>query len=535
MVLSGMGDDYLHVKEVNNKAGFVTLINKDTDKEKILVPSNHDHTFTTLWDEEKKPLAIGDAIVTRKTDKDIGIIANTQYKVTNLENNQLTAQTKDGKSLTLSTKDIKDAHWDYAYAKTANMAQGSTYHYVIGAIKGRAPLTDIRRAYIDTSRAQFHVKLFVDDKASVLNAWETKNPDNMSATDLVEKTKKETPLIFNESPTPNDKYKNANGAFSLNVMKDNLNERSQKYTESLAEHLLGQPDKEKSTSDTLIFNQGKNRISVSLKGQYRGYFKNWNNNEKGSFVNLIMDKENISYKEALFKLENILNEPKENNLIENKNNDELVNQTQQKVSKLEARAIEYAKQSQPTKNTIAEKYLSSLGIKNGNPNLKFHPAVYSSEDSNTHPALIAKVTDKDNHIKAIKITYLNDQGDKSDLQINPRNLGSVSGNKTNIVLDENNKTTVITTDINDALSVTALNLKVDVINIDNVTNKTTTLSGLKEQILLLVNEHKNNEIKIDADKILSRIEKSNPDANIQTVTESEIKSLINNISDIKIP
>ena len=535
MVLSGMGDDYLHVKAVNNKAGFVTLINKETDKEKILVPSNHDHTFTTLWHEEKKQLAVGEAIVTRKTDKDVGIIANTQYKVTSLDNNQLTAQTKDGETLTLSTKDIKDAHWDYAYAKTANMAQGSTYHYVIGAIKGNAPLTDIRRAYIDTSRAQFHVKLFVDDKASVLNAWETKNPDNISATDLVEKTKKETPLIFNNSPTPNDKYKNANGVFSLNVMKDNLNERSQKYTESLAEHLLGQPDKEKSTSDTLIFNQGKNRISVSLKGQYRGYFKNWNNNEKGSFVNLLMDKENISYKEALFKLESILNEPKENNLIENKNNDELVNQTQQKVSKLETRAIEYAKQAQPTKNTIAEKYLSSIGVKNDNTNLKFHPAVYSSEDKNTHPALIANITDKNDNIKAIKITYLDDQGEKLDLNINPRNLGSASGNKTNIMFDENNKTTVITTDISDALSVAALNLNTDIINIDKVTDKTTSLKGLKDQVLLIVNEPENGEDKIDIDKILSRIEKSNPDAKIKAITESEIKNAINDISDIKTP
>jgi conjugative transfer relaxase protein TraI len=535
MVLSGMGDDYLHVKEVNNKAGFVTLINEDTSKEKILVPSNHDHTFTTLWHEEKKELAVGEAIVTRKTDKDVGIIANTQYKVTSLENNQLTAQTKDGKILTLSTKDIKDAHWDYAYAKTANMAQGSTYHYVIGAIKGKAPLTDIRRAYIDTSRAQFHVKLFVDDKASVLNAWETKNADNISATDLVEKTKNETPLIFNNSPTPNDKYKNADGAFSLNVMKDNLNERSKKYTESLAEYFLGQPDKEKSTNDTLIFNQGKNRISVSLKGQYRGYFKNWNNNEKGSFINLIMDKENISYKEALFKLENILNEPKENNLIENKNNDELVNQTQQNVSKLETRAIEYAKQSQPTKNTIAEKYLASIGIKNENPNLKFHPAVYSSEDGNTHPALIANVTDKNDNIKAIKITYLDDQGEKADLNINPRNLGSVSGNKTNITLDDNNKTTVITTDINDALSVAALNLKTDIINIDNVTDKTTSLKGLKDQVLLIVNESENGDTKIDIDKILSRIEKSNPDAEIKAITEAEIKNVVNEISAVKIP
>ena len=535
MVLSGMGDDYLHVKEVNNKAGFVTLINKETEKEKILVPSNHDHTFTTLWHEEKKELAVGEAIVTRKTDKDVGIIANTQYKITSLDNNQLTAQTKDGETLTLSTKDIKDAHWDYGYAKTANMAQGSTYHYVIAAIQGKAPLTDIRRAYIDTSRAQFHVKLFVDDKASVLNAWETKNPDNISATDLVEKTKKETSLIFNNNPTPNDKYKNADGAFSLNVMKDNLNERSQKYTESLAEHLLGQPDKEKSTSDTLIFNQGKNLISISLKGQYRGYFKNWNNNEKGSFVNLLMDKEKISYKDALFKLETILNEPKENNLVENKNNDELVNQTQQKVSKLEMRAIEYSKQSQSTKNTIAEKYLSSIGIKNDNPNLKFHPAVYSSEHGNTHPALIANVTDKNDNIKAIKITYLDDQGEKSELNINPRNLGCVSGNKTNIILDENNKTTVITTDINDALSVAALNLNADIINIDNVTNKTTSLKGLKDQVLLIINESGNGDEKIDVDKILSRIEKSNPDVEIKAITESEIKGAINDISDIKIP
>lgn len=535
MVLSGVGNDYLHVKEVNNKAGIVTLINHDTNKEKILIPSNHDHTFTALWHEEKKPLSIGDDIVTRKTDKENNIIANTQYKVTNLENNQLTAQTKDGKTLTLSTKDNKEAHWDYAYAKTANMAQGSTHRYVIGSIKGRGRLTDIRRAYIDTSRASFHVKLFVDNKANVLKAWERNNPDNLSAIDLVEKNKKETEIIFNDNPTSTDKYKNADGVFSLNEMKNALNERSQKYTESLAAYFLGNPDKEKSTSDTLIFNQGKNRISVSLKGQYRGYFKNWNTNEKGTFVNLLMDKDNISYKEALFKLESILNEPKENNLVENKNNDELINQTQKKESKLEAMAATYSKQAQPIKNTVAEKYLTSIGIEKNNTNLKFHPAVYSSEDKNTHPALIANVTDKNDKIKAIKITYLNDDGEKSDLQINPRSLGSVSGNKMDVITDENNKTTIITTNINDALSVAAMNIKSDVINIDSVTEKTTALKGLKDHILLLVNELENSETNVDINKILSRLEKSNPDANIQTITKAEIKNTINEISDFKIP
>ena len=68
-----------------------------------------------------------------------------------------------------------------------------------------------------------------------------------------------------------------------------------------------------------------------------------------------------------------------------------------------------------------------------------------------------------------------------------------------------------------------------------MTNKTTSLKGLKDQVLLIINESGNGDEKIDVDKILSRIEKSNPDVEIKAITEPEIKGAINDISDIKIP
>lgn len=533
LILSGIGNDYLHVKDVNKKAGIVTLINKETNVEKILIPSNQDHTFTTLWEEDTKKLSVGDNIVTRKTDQDKSIIANTQYKIKSVIDGNILAEDKDGKPLTLSTKDIKDSHWDYAYAKTANMAQGSTHSYVVGSIKGRGQLTDMRRAYIDTGRAMFHVKLFVDNKEQVLTQWATKNADNVSALDLIEKKTTNTEAIFNNNPVAqeNDIYKDEDGKFSLKTMKSSLDERSQEYTESLAEKLLGDKDPDKSTADTLIFNRGENRISVSLKGQHRGYFKNWETNEKGSFVNLIMDKDNISFKEALFKLENLLDQPETNGLNVNKDNEILVNETQGKGSKLETMAISYSRQSTETKGTIAEKYLSNIGIKYENENLKFHPAVYSSEDQNTHPALIANITDKNGDIKAINITYLDESGDKSDLDINPRNLGSVSGNKTDIANDDSHRTTVVTTDMMNALSISAMNLNTDIVNVDNITNSTSTLSDLKEQILLLVTPDQN----IDIDKVIDRIEKSNPNSDVKLVTELEIKESIDAISNVILP
>jgi len=89
--------------------------------------------------------------------------------------------------LSLSTAQMKDAHWDYAYTRTADMAQGSTYDNVITTIKGKGILTNIRRGYIDITRASRHVKLITDNPEKMLISWMNNDTNKSSALETRDK------------------------------------------------------------------------------------------------------------------------------------------------------------------------------------------------------------------------------------------------------------------------------------------------------------------------------------------------------------
>ncbi|WP_048667476.1 hypothetical protein, partial [Vibrio crassostreae] len=93
----------------------------------------------------------GDKIITRFTDKERGIKANVEYRITQATTDSIVAQSKTGQTLNLHPNALKDGHWDYAYSRTADMAQGSTYQHVISAIQSKGALTNLRRAGIDVT------------------------------------------------------------------------------------------------------------------------------------------------------------------------------------------------------------------------------------------------------------------------------------------------------------------------------------------------------------------------------------------------
>ncbi len=146
----------------------LTLADMNTGEEKHFYPKNHGHKFTNLWAKTEQPLAKGDTIMLRKSDISREMEGNKTYSVTAIDDKQMTLKASDNHTLTLSTTQMKDAHWDYAYTRTADMAQGATYENVITSIKGSAKLTNVRRAYIDITRASQHVKIITDNPQKMM-------------------------------------------------------------------------------------------------------------------------------------------------------------------------------------------------------------------------------------------------------------------------------------------------------------------------------------------------------------------------------
>ncbi|HFQ4989757.1 TPA: conjugative transfer relaxase/helicase TraI [Vibrio vulnificus] len=493
LVLSTKPGEYTTITHVDSEHGVVTLQDQN-GKSKPFLPRHRDHTFTTLFSVSEKPLSTGDKIVTRFTDKSRGIKANVEYRITQASSDGIIAQTKTGETLTIHPSELKDGHWDYAYSRTADMAQGATYPHVITAIQSKGALTNLRRAGIDVTRASQHIRLYTDNTTQLVKSWLSKESHKASAIETINQIPPKDTTYFNRNALPHEdvRFQNKSGDFDYNKFREHINTQLPKYTESLATQLLGRPNQSKSDRDYLTFGIGKSAIKFSLTGEHRGYFKDYTTGEKGSLINLMMSHNGMSYKEAMNEAHKMLNEPEKYKLEENSKHEKLLSTTPKHIAKFEERAKEYISQSQPINNTLAQTYLNSLGINNiENDNVKFHPSVYSSEDNAYHPAMLTNIHNKQGETKAIEVTYLDSQGNRDNtLDINPRTLGTKSKQLTNFHQGENLNTTIISTSIENSFLIREQTQgQIDIINVNHKNDiQNINIDELRQNIIIVLNQ-----------------------------------------------
>ncbi|MFS1950517.1 conjugative transfer relaxase/helicase TraI (plasmid) [Vibrio lentus] len=536
LILSTKPGEYATITGVDSEHGIVTLKNEATGREKTFFPRNRDHTFTTLFSLSHQPLSKEDKIITRFTDKTRDIKANVEYRVQSADEKMITALSESGKLLTLNPNELKDAHWDYAYTRTADMAQGTTYPHVITAIQGKGGLTNLRRAYIDLTRASTHLTLYTDNPKQMVKTWQSKESNKHSAIETVNQIPPQSTTYFNRNALPHEdvRYQNKSGEFDYNLFKERINTELPKYTESLAKQLLGKPNLSKSDRDYLTFGIGKSAIKVSLTGEYRGYFKDYTTGEKGSLINLIMSHKDISYKEAMNNANEMINEPDKHQIDANEKHEKLLKTTPRHIAQFEERAKEYIEQSQPMTGTLAEKYLNKLGISDvENKNVRFHPSVYSSEDRTFHPAIVTNIHNKQGETKAIEVTYLDGQGEKdSALDINPRTLGTKSKNLTQFNNGEHRSTTIISTDIESSFIINQETKgQIDIINVNHKNDiQNVSIDELRQNIIIVLGQGNHDLNPNNIEKIMANF--SNRD--IQFISSENLKhDIIQCVNDIE--
>ena len=182
LVLTVSPNDYYHIADVNKLNGFVTLQHSATGQKRYFFPSQHNHRFTQLWSITTPKLTVGDAIMFKRADRQRGGQSNTAYTVEAMSKETIILRDNHTQQQRiLTTNNLKDAHWDYAYTRTADLAQGITVDNVITVIRSSAQLTNIRRAYIDITRAAEHVKVFTDSADKTVLAWYNHPSDKASA------------------------------------------------------------------------------------------------------------------------------------------------------------------------------------------------------------------------------------------------------------------------------------------------------------------------------------------------------------------
>ena len=526
-------DDYLLISYVDKQHGIVSVTDMHTGEEKMFIPKQHDHKMTTLWSSDQLPLAVGDEITWRKTDKELALEGNKPLKVESIDlgTATMTVSNEKGTLTTLDLTKMQSTHWDYRYTRTADMAQGATEENVITVISASANLTNIRRGYIDATRASQNVKLFTDNEATLINSWLNHHDNNASALETIEKTKPIHEQYFKDvsySPTENPKYQQG-GEFVYSLYGKDISQQLAPYTESLANKLLGQPNASKSDVDHLAFGQGDSHLKVSLTGEYRGYYRNWTTGDKGSLINLIMSTKDIGYKEAVTLAASYLADPEAANLTKNEHHDKLTDTLPKQVSKLKEWAVQYWDKGQELHNTIGQKYLEN---ETGNnvynlDNIKFHAKVYSSESRSTHPAVISKLSDNKDELQAIQITYLNEQGDKADLKVDTRLLGFKSGNSIKVHDGHNTDVSAITVGIETGIALKQNNPHdVDIITINNLNDaRTVNTDSLRENIILITNGRDVENDKLIND-ITSKLEEKGHTVSIISQSKPENSDII---------
>lgn len=531
LLISTKHGEYSKIVKVDAENNIVTLQSLENQKERVFFPQDRDNTFTTLFSLDQKPLSSGDKIVTRLTDKSKGIKANTEYQVTSATPELITAQSKDGKHFQIDPNKMQDSHWDYGYTRTADMAQGATYENVITAIKGKGALTNLRRAYIDLSRASQHIRLYTDNPNRMMKSWLSNLSTKESAIETLAQTPIKPTTYFNDKALPQEdvRYQDLNGDFDYKRFQSHINKKLPEYTESLAIQLLGQPNLTKSNIDYLTFGDGKTATKVSLTGEYRGYFKDYTTGEKGSLINLLMAQKNLSYKEAMTHAHDLLNAPEKHDLVATSNHDSLLNSTPKHIAQFEQRAKEYHAQGRSIKGTLAEQYLSNLGVSNIESNhVKYHPRVYSSEDKCFHPALITNIHNKDNETKAIEVTYLDGHSNKDDgLKVNPRVLGTKSKNMTLFNSSENSQITIISTSIENSFVIRDnTQSQIDIINVNHKNDIQNIPEDTINQKVIISLSKDNTHLTPDN---VEKITNSLADREIIYVSDNDIEQAINTL------
>ena len=179
-------EKYYQIDAIDKASKSLLLKDIDSDKTLYFEPQKVDHKLTRIWEHEHKAIAKGDHIMLRHDKNQYK--SNTEFKVAGVNTTTGEVMLKNKQDvLTLDANNLKDMHWDYAYAKTSDMAQGATYTYSLPMIKSTDNLTNIKRFYVDVSRAKYHTKVITDNLERLGLQIHNVTGNKFAALDTVEK------------------------------------------------------------------------------------------------------------------------------------------------------------------------------------------------------------------------------------------------------------------------------------------------------------------------------------------------------------
>ncbi len=444
-----LDNTYYDVSKVDLQSGAV-MLNHGAD-ERCFFPSLNRRKVElyTYAEKEDAQLQVGDTIRLTKSDREKNLYANQSWQVSAIEKTHLLLQSRDAAARTheLSRSDPLAAHWAHDYCLTGFSAQSKTDTHVIAlmfawrrlSVNDRYNLVAITRAtksaMIYTSDQNELIEKRLTPLTDKISALEVKtgqqlnpavaSPTFRSLPDTAEKTSRPDALTTLPSSPHEVAEKTPATLMDVKHLKDQLLWRP----EQTCQHLLGQPNAKLSTSTNLRYgNHGS--LSISLKNDSAGQWRDFETGEKGDILALMQRTLGLSFREALLYAErmtggDIAPPVRSSPLPSATPSASTVSRTQQYAEKL-------IEESVPMAGTVVERYLRTTRGIHTLPDaeaIRFHPSVSTGEkvDGNTRyaPAMLAIATSENGEAPNLQATYLDaETAEKLDLAVKKRTYGA---------------------------------------------------------------------------------------------------------------
>ena len=176
---------YYSVDSVNYSTGAVTLKNGAGEQIKWL-PERMASAHASVYKQESVNLAIGESIVWRDNNADLGLRNGQTLKITELNGSSMIVQDNAGKNFEINVSTEKGKHFDHAYCSTVYSSQGRTAENVIANLaKEDKALLSQQQWYVTISRAKQGVTIFTDDRKGVTKNIQEKTGQKETALERV--------------------------------------------------------------------------------------------------------------------------------------------------------------------------------------------------------------------------------------------------------------------------------------------------------------------------------------------------------------
>jgi len=129
-----MRGDVLRLDRVNVEASSLTMTNLRTG-ERVTVKAEQT-TSLTPYRVENREIAVGDRIVTLRSDRAAGAVSNERLTVTAINGDRITAKTQDGQTKTFDTSQFKQIN--HGYAVTHTQSAGQRHDKAVIVVPGRS-------------------------------------------------------------------------------------------------------------------------------------------------------------------------------------------------------------------------------------------------------------------------------------------------------------------------------------------------------------------------------------------------------------